>query len=248
MAAIEDILSGALGKALGGGGDDKSKLLTALMPVIITMLANGGLSKILSGMKGKGLSAQADSWVGKGENLPITGEQPERRRSTSARQVADCGCDHRSGRGAKNERNGGEMAETARDLMSEGCECVEASETVAAAAKKLAKLNVGAMPICGDDDKLKGMLTDRDIAVKVVAEGRDPTQVTAADLAEGVPVTVTAEDPAEDVMRTMAQNQVRRVPVLDADRRLVGIVSQADVATRASANQAGNLVEAISAG
>jgi CBS domain-containing protein len=92
------------------------------------------------------------------------------------------------------------------------------------------------------------MLTDRDIAVKVVAEGKDPTQVTAADLAEGVPVTVTAEDPAEDVMRTMAQNQVRRVPVLDADRRLVGIVSQADVATRASANQAGNLVEAISAG
>jgi len=113
---------------------------------------------------------------------------------------------------------------------------------------KLAKLNVGAMPICGDDDKLKGMLTDRDIAVKVVAEGKDPTQVTAADLAEGVPVTVTAEDPAEDVMRTMAQNQVRRVPVLDADRKLVGIVSQADVATRASANQAGNLVEAISAG
>ena len=132
--------------------------------------------------------------------------------------------------------------------MSEGCECVDASETVAAAAQKLAKLNVGAMPICGDDDKLKGMLTDRDIAVKVVAEGKDPTQVTAADLAEGVPVTVTAEDPAEDVMRTMAQNQVRRVPVLDADRRLVGIVSQADVATRASANQAGNLVEAISAG
>jgi CBS domain-containing protein len=140
------------------------------------------------------------------------------------------------------------MAETARDLMSEGCECVDASETVAAAAKKLAKLNVGAMPICGDDDKLKGMLTDRDIAVKVVAEGKDPTQVTAANLAEGVPVTVTAEDTAEDVMRTMAQNQVRRVPVLDADRRLVGIVSQADVATRASANQAGNLVEAISAG
>ena len=138
------------------------------------------------------------------------------------------------------------MAETARDLMSEGCECVDASETVAAAAQKLAKLNVGAMPICGDDDKLKGMLTDRDIAVKVVAEGKDPTQVTAAELAEGVPVTVTAEDPA--VMRTMAQNQVRRVPVLDDDRRLVGIVSQADVATRASANQAGNLVEAISAG
>ena len=140
------------------------------------------------------------------------------------------------------------MASTAKDLMTSDCQCIGEGETVADAAVKLAELDVGAMPICGDDDKLKGMLTDRDIAVKVVAEGKDPTQVTAADLAEGVPVTVTAEDPAEDVMRTMAQNQVRRVPVLDADRRLVGIVSQADVATRASANQAGNLVEAISAG
>lgn len=140
------------------------------------------------------------------------------------------------------------MAETARDLMSEGCQCVGESETVAEAARKLAELNVGAMPICGDDNKLKGMITDRDIAVKVVAQGKDPAQAKAGELGEGVPLTVGVDESAEDVLKTMADNQVRRVPVLDADKNLVGIVSQADVATRASADQAGNLVQAISEG
>lgn len=140
------------------------------------------------------------------------------------------------------------MAETARDLMSEGCQCVGESETVAEAARKLAELNVGAMPICGDDNKLKGMITDRDIAVKVVAQGKDPAQAKAGEFGEGVPLTVGVDESAEDVLKTMADNQVRRVPVLDADKILVGIVSQADVATRASADQAGNLVQAISEG
>lgn len=140
------------------------------------------------------------------------------------------------------------MAETARDLMSEGCQCVGESETVAEAARKLAELNVGAMPICGDDNKLKGMITDRDIAVKVVAQGKDPAQAKAGEFGEGVPLTVGVDESAEDVLKTMADNQVRRVPVLDADKNLVGIVSQADVATRASADQAGNLVQAISEG
>jgi CBS domain-containing protein len=140
------------------------------------------------------------------------------------------------------------MADTARDLMTEGCECVNEGDTVADAAKRLAQLNVGAMPICGDDDKLKGMLTDRDITVKVVAEGRDPSSVTAADLAEGVPITVSVDDSADQVMRAMAENKVRRVPVLDNDKNLVGIVSQADVATRVGDDETGRVVEAISTG
>ena len=140
------------------------------------------------------------------------------------------------------------MAETARDLMNDGCECAGEGETVAEAARKLAALNVGSMPICGDDDKLKGMVTDRDITVKVVAQGKDPAQTKVGELGEGVPVTVGMDDSAEDVLQAMADNQVRRVPVLDADKKLVGIVSQADVATRASAGEAGSLVEAISAG
>src|SRR5512132_709109 len=133
------------------------------------------------------------------------------------------------------------MAETARDLMNEGCECAGEGETGAEAARKLADLNVGAMPICGDDNKLKGMVTDRDIAVKVVAQGKDPAQTKVGELGEGVPVPDGTDDSAEDVLKAMANNQVRRVPVLDADKKLVGIVSQADVATRASADQAGNL-------
>ena len=141
------------------------------------------------------------------------------------------------------------MAETARDLMTEGCECVNTTETAADAARKLAQLNVGSMPICGEDNKLKGMLTDRDIVVKVVAQGKDPSDVTAGDLAEGVPVTVTVDDSADAVRAAMADNQVRRLPVLDSDKSLVGIVSQADIATRANADEkTGQVVEAISSG
>jgi CBS domain-containing protein len=138
------------------------------------------------------------------------------------------------------------MAETARDLMTEGCECVNEGETVADAARKLAQLNVGAVPICGDDNKLKGMLTDRDIAVKVVAEGKDPSGVKTGDLAEGVPVTASVDGSADDVLKTMAENQVRRLPVLDNDKNLVGIISQADVAIRAGDDETGRMVEAIS--
>jgi CBS domain-containing protein len=139
-----------------------------------------------------------------------------------------------------------EMADTARELMTEGCECVNEGDTVADAARKLAQLNVGAMPICGDDNKLKGMLTDRDITLKVVAEGKDPAGVTAGDLAEGVPVTASVDDSADDVLKTMSEHQVRRLPVLDNDKNLVGIISQADVAIRAGDAEAGHMVEAIS--
>jgi CBS domain-containing protein len=138
------------------------------------------------------------------------------------------------------------MAETARDLMTEGCECVNEGESVTDAARRLAQLNVGAMPICGDDNKLKGMLTDRDITVKVVAEGKDPSGVRAGDLAEGVPVTASVSDSADDVLKTMGENQVRRLPVLDNDKNLVGIISQADVATGAGEEETGRMVEAIS--
>jgi CBS domain-containing protein len=139
------------------------------------------------------------------------------------------------------------MADTARDLMTEGAECIGERETVAAAAQKLAQLDVGAVPICGEDDKLKGIITDRDIAVKVVAQGRDPQQTTAGELAEGVPTTVTADDSVETVVAVMTENKVRRLPVLDSDKRLVGIVSQADIATKAEPSQTAQVVQEISA-
>jgi CBS domain-containing protein len=137
---------------------------------------------------------------------------------------------------------------TARDIMTPDCQCIGENETALDAAKKLAELNIGSMPICGEDDRLKGMLTDRDIVVKVLARGKDPASVRAGELGagDGNTITIGADDPIEDALRTMTQHKVRRLPVIDG-KRLVGIISQADVATNLDEQQVGDLVEAISA-
>jgi CBS domain-containing protein len=137
--------------------------------------------------------------------------------------------------------------QTARDVMHQGCECIGENDTVLDAAKKLAELDVGSMPICGEDDRLKGMVTDRDIVVKVLAQGKDPAQTRCGELGEGTPVWISADASIDDVIRTMSEHQVRRLPVIE-DHRLVGIVAQADVATKATEQQTGEVVEAISNG
>jgi CBS domain-containing protein len=136
----------------------------------------------------------------------------------------------------------------ARDIMTGEPECIGENDSVLDAAKRLAELDVGAMPICGEDDRLKGMLTDRDIVVKVLAQGKDPASVRAGELGvgDGKTVTIGADDSVEETLRTMIDNKVRRLPVIDG-RRLVGIVSQADVATNVDEEKVGDLVEAISA-
>jgi CBS domain-containing protein len=139
------------------------------------------------------------------------------------------------------------VGKTARDVMTGDAQCVGENETVSDAAKRLAELDVGSMPICGEDDRLKGMLTDRDIVVKVLAQGRDPSSTRAGELGEGKPVTIGADDSIEEAIRTMKDHRVRRLPVIDG-HRLIGIVSQADVAKAADEQQIGELVEAISAG
>jgi CBS domain-containing protein len=138
------------------------------------------------------------------------------------------------------------MSKTARDVMSGGTECIGERDTILDAAKRLSELDVGAMPICGEDDRLKGMLTDRDIVVKVLAQGKDPSGTTAGELAEGKPVTIGADDSVEEALETMAEHKVRRLPVID-DQRLVGVISQADVARELPEEQTGKLVEAVSA-
>ena len=138
------------------------------------------------------------------------------------------------------------MAKTAREVMTGGVECVGENDTVLDAAKKLAQLDVGSMPICGEDNRLKGMLTDRDIVVKVLAEGRDPGSTRAGELGEGKPVTIGADDSVDEALRTMIDHKVRRLPVIDG-HDLVGIVSQADLATNIEEEKVGDLVEAISA-
>jgi CBS domain-containing protein len=138
------------------------------------------------------------------------------------------------------------MSKTARDVMSGGADCVGENESVDEAARKLADLDVGAMPICGEDDRLKGMLTDRDIVVKVLAEGKDPSETKAGELAQGKPVTIGADDSLEEALRTMTEHKVRRLPVIDG-HDLIGVVSQADLAKELPDDQVGDLVEAISA-
>ena len=86
---------------------------------------------------------------------------------------------------------------TARDIMTGDAECVSVNDTLVDAARKLRDLDVGAMPICGDDNRLKGMLTDRDIVVKCIAEGGDPASTKVSELAEGKPVTIGADDSVE---------------------------------------------------
>jgi CBS domain-containing protein len=136
---------------------------------------------------------------------------------------------------------------TARDIMSPDCTCVGENETVLEAAEKLAELDVGAMPICGEDDRLKGMVSDRDIVVKVLAQGKDPSSTPVRELAtQDEVVTIGADDPIDEALRTMAAHKVRRLPVIDG-RELVGIVSQADIATNLDDEKVGDLVEAISA-
>jgi CBS domain-containing protein len=135
----------------------------------------------------------------------------------------------------------------ARDIMTPDCSCVGENDTVLDAAKRLAELDVGAMPICGEDDRLKGMLTDRDIVVKVLAQGKDPASTRAGELAtQGEVVTIGADDSLDEALRTMTQHKVRRLPVIDG-RECVGIISQADIATHLDEEQVGELVEAISA-
>ena len=134
---------------------------------------------------------------------------------------------------------------TARDIMTPDATCASADETVVDAARKMRDLGVGALPICGPDDRLAGMITDRDITIRVVAEGRDPSTVKVSELAEGKPATIGADDSVEEALATMAKHGVRRLPVIDG-QRLVGIVSQADVARNLPQDKVGDLVEAIS--
>ncbi|MFG1946778.1 CBS domain-containing protein [Nonomuraea sp. NPDC048826] len=133
---------------------------------------------------------------------------------------------------------------TAREIMTADAECVNADETVKIAAEKMARLDVGSLPICGTDDRLKGMLTDRDIVVKVLAAGKNPDSCLAGELAQGEAVTIGADDDAREILRTMAAHKVRRLPVIDG-HKLVGIVALAEVARALPDATVGDLLDAL---
>ncbi|MFD7068704.1 CBS domain-containing protein [Streptomyces sp. NPDC059913] len=118
---------------------------------------------------------------------------------------------------------------TAKDIMHEGAQWIPETETLLHAAQRMRQLHVGALPVSDEDERLCGIITDRDIVVKCVAEGHDPSQCTAADLVEGTPRWIDGNASVEDVITEMGTHHIRRLPVIE-DKKLVGMISEADVA------------------
>jgi len=129
--------------------------------------------------------------------------------------------------------------------MTPDAQCVSESDDLVTAARRMAELDIGSLPICGEDNRLKGMITDRDIIVKVLAEGKDPASCRVGDLAQGKPVTIGADDDAAEILATMSEYQVRRLPVIDG-HDLVGIVALSDVAKALPDKPVGEVLQAIS--
>lgn len=135
---------------------------------------------------------------------------------------------------------------TAREIMTTGATFVEAELSVAEAASRMASEDFGALPICSSEGRLQGVITDRDIVVKVIAAGLDPKKTTVGEIAGNSEViTIGADDSAEAAIRTMKDHSVRRLPVIDGND-LVGMVSQADIARALPDAKVGDLVGVIS--
>ena len=130
------------------------------------------------------------------------------------------------------------------DVMTPGVETTTSSEALRDAARTMREGDFGAMPVV-DDGRLVGMLTDRDIVVRAVAEGLDPTSARVGDVASPRPVAVGPDQDLDEAMELMAEYRVRRLPVVDGER-LVGVVSQADVALEANEKKTGSVVQEIS--
>jgi len=117
-----------------------------------------------------------------------------------------------------------------REVMTRGVACVRPNETLRSAAAKMRDLNVGPMPVCGDEDRLVGMLTDRDVVVRAVAEGWDPNQRHVSDAMSSGIVYCFEDQDVQEAAWKMREQQIRRLVVLNRDKRLVGIVSLGDLA------------------
>ena len=137
------------------------------------------------------------------------------------------------------------MAKSVQELMTRNPCSIDADKSVAYAAKMLRDEDVGLAPIV-DGDRLVGTVTDRDIAIRVVAEGKDPESTKVKEIASINLVTVDPQQDLDEALKLMAKHQVRRLPVIEAGGRLVGLVAQADIAKSAGDKQTGRMVEQIS--
>ncbi|MDO5512119.1 CBS domain-containing protein [Corynebacterium sp.] len=134
---------------------------------------------------------------------------------------------------------------TARDLMSPDVVTVDSADTLEVAARHMRDADVGSLPVVDGEGAIVGIVTDRDIVVSALAEGKDPTTVTAGELADGTVVSVSPDDSAEQVLATMKEHQIRRVPVVDGTE-LVGMLAQADIARSMPDSTVGDFLESVS--
>ena len=137
------------------------------------------------------------------------------------------------------------MGQTIRELMTENPRTVSPDQTIADAAKIMRDEDTGVVPIVDAEQHVVGVVTDRDVAIRAVAEGKDGN-TKVSDVASQDLVTVDPEQKLDEALRLMAQHQVRRLPVVEEDGKLVGIVAQADVARAGDDTRTGEVVEQIS--
>jgi CBS domain-containing protein len=136
------------------------------------------------------------------------------------------------------------MGKKIREVMTPAPETIQADRPAAEAARKMKEADAGMIPVMTDGNLL-GTVTDRDIVVRVVAEGKDPQTVTVGEIASTDVVTVQPDEDLDDALNKMAKHQVRRLPVVE-DGRLVGVLAQADVAREGKEKDVGHTVEEIS--
>ena len=137
------------------------------------------------------------------------------------------------------------MGQNIREVMTANPSTLEPNSTVVEAARIMKKADAGVVPVT-DSGRLAGMVTDRDIAIRVVAEGKDPGSTKVGEIASTDLVTVDPQQDLDEALRLMAQHKVRRLAVVEEDGRLVGVLAQADVAREGDDAQTGQVVQEIS--
>lgn len=137
------------------------------------------------------------------------------------------------------------MGTKVREVMTDRPRCVTLETPISEVAQLMESEDVGSLPVL-EGDELAGMITDRDIVVRVIAQGKDPRGMPVREVASRELVTVYADDDLSNALKKMASQQVRRLPVVDEDNRLVGVLAQADVALEVKEKAVGEMVEEIS--
>ena len=137
------------------------------------------------------------------------------------------------------------MGTKVHEVMTDRPRVVTPETTVSEAAQHMKNDDIGSLPIL-DGEQLAGMVTDRDIVIRAIAEGKDPRGMPVREVASRELVTVNADEELSSALQLMASQQVRRLPVVDDDGRLVGILAQADVAVEAKEKDVGEMLQGIS--